>query len=332
MPPMPDTLRPFLTQQLRTGGIVLLLLGAMQATSAQPAPEPEAPLKDRVVLLESLNVRDADLRDVFRGIAHQYDLNLAIDNRIDRRVTVRLSNVPVLDAVAYLCKEHGLKLTQQGAIYRIEVPPAPPPQPPEPVKLAVRDSLLTVDLKEEDLARFVQALGQQSGVNVVVRQGVLGKLSGTLRDVPFEVGLRTLLENNGFTLRRKDGIYHVDREEADEGQPPRRAWVEVKDGLVTGLRAGVTQVTASIAGKQAAHAEVVVLAEPGSVEILSGDVEALARLITERAALPAELRAPVMVCAFKGWNDAGEAASAGSRLRSAQRRRTRRWASRAPSA
>ena len=224
--------RPGFRVPSRAGGEPLALAAAGRRDTVGVDDLPEG-TKDNLKLL---NVRDADLRDVFRSIAHEHNLNLIVDNRIDKRVTIRLADIPVLEAIAFICEQNNLKLVRSGSIFRVVLPPPPPPEPePEP-KVTVRDSLLSVELHQDDLERVVRSITRQSGVNIIVRRGVKGDLSGTLQDVPVDQGLRTLMGSNGFTLRQQEGIYHVDRAgmEGEEGQARARAfWVQAEDGLVT---------------------------------------------------------------------------------------------------
>lgn len=187
--------------------------------------------------LAMLNVKNADLRDVFRSIAHEHGLNVMVDNRIDRRVTVRLADLPVIEAIEFLCQQSDLRLRRTGHIFHVGVVPKPPPPPPDPPTVAVRDNLLTVDLQEDDLAQVVRLISQQSGANILVRRGVRGTLTGTLQEVPLDQGLRTLVLSNGFSIRHKDDIYHIDRqgiEEASDGSRRTRTfWVQAEDSLIT---------------------------------------------------------------------------------------------------
>ncbi len=197
-----------------------------------PDPLPDA----ATAMLETLNVRDADVRDVFRGIAHQYGLNLVVHNGIDKRITVRLSDIPVIEALEFLCRRNGLQLKRTRNIFYVEPPPQAPPPPPTPPRVFVRDSLLTVDLNDDDLETVMRMVAQQSASNIMVRRGIRGQLSGMLKEVPVEQGLQTLLQNNGFALRNREGILHVDREHTDadaEGHPSRSLWVQVEDSLIT---------------------------------------------------------------------------------------------------
>lgn len=186
--------------------------------------------------LKLLNVKNADLRDVFRSIAHEHNLNLVVDNRIDRHVTVRLADLPVLETIEFLSRQNNLVLVRSGHIFHIMLPPpSPEPPPPEPI-VSVQDSLLSVDLKDDKLEQVMRLIAQKSGANIVVRRGVSGTVTGTLHNVAVDQGLRTLLLNNGFTVREVEGIYQVDRAglEGEEGQQRARAfWVHVEDSLIT---------------------------------------------------------------------------------------------------
>ena len=217
----------------------------LTATPTEPSPvETVAPDTLNAVsfppaaraILKLLNVRNADLRDVFRTIAHEHDLNLIVDNTIDRKVTVRLANIPVLEAITFLCEQNGLNLARSGSIFRVMVPP-PPTLPPPPIPTVhVQDSLLTVDLRADNLAQVIRLITVQSGINIIVRRGVQGDLTGALRNVPLEQGLRTLMFNNGFTLRNQEGIYHIDRagmDSTDGGRRARAFWVQARDSLIT---------------------------------------------------------------------------------------------------
>lgn len=208
---------------------------ARSDTSAQPVVKlsPASMPAAARDTIRSMNVRGADLRDVLRGIGAEHGLNLIVDDAVQQRVTVRLSNLPVIEAVEALCREHGLSLVQRGTIFRIGVPNPPAPPAPKPPQVAVEGGRLTVDLEAADLRRVVRALAEASGENVIVRQGVNGRLSGFLQDVPFESGFATLLENNGLKLRTRGEIYVVERglqqlQDAENGDAASM-WVTVEN-------------------------------------------------------------------------------------------------------
>lgn len=188
--------------------------------------------------MEAINVRNLDIKDVFRGIGTQYGLNLVVDNSIVQAITIRLSALPVIDVIEFLCEEYGLRLIQSGRILRILPPVRPPPViPPTPVIAASVDSTgnLHADLKGEDLEDVIRNLAQESGRNILIRQGVKGTLRGLIRNIPFDSGLAMLLANNGFTVRERDQVLIVDRVgSVGEGATATGGlWVNVSGGLVS---------------------------------------------------------------------------------------------------
>ena len=186
--------------------------------------------------LKMLNVKDSDLRDVFRGIAFEHEINLIVDNHIQRKVTFRLANLPVIEVLTFLCEENGLILTYSQGIFRIQNPPERPPPTPDPPLISLHDSLLSVDLRGAELETVVHEIARQSGINIVIRQGVRGSVTGLLKNVPLVVGLRTLAGNNGFSVRNIDDIYHIDRagmRREDSTGEASTFWIQVEKGLVT---------------------------------------------------------------------------------------------------
>ncbi len=185
-------------------------------------------------MLYRLNVKDADLRDVLLGIGREHNINLVVDNRINQRVTLRLSEMVATEAIAFLCDENGLLLQRRGRVLRVLPPPEKPPPPPPPLEITFSDSLLTLDLRQADLTRAIRKIQEVTGANIVTRQGVKGQLSGKLSAVPLEVGLKALLSNNGFALRKRDGVYHIDRAGmTEEGGKPGSFWVQVDSTLIS---------------------------------------------------------------------------------------------------
>lgn len=170
--------------------------------------------------LEAINFKNADLRDVLRAIAEQSGLNLIVDDRISEQVTVALNDVSVLDAVVFLAEEYGLSLVQTGAVFRIRVPaPPPPPTPPPPraIPITIREGQLAADFREDDVRHVARQIAEESGETFLVRSGVSGPVRGFVQGVPFEAGLRSVLENSGFALYRDDdGIYTIDRAVFDD--------------------------------------------------------------------------------------------------------------------
>ena len=123
---------------------VLLLSAALAALAAtgtaspprRRTPKPES-LKTRPTTAGSrytgepisLDLKDADLRDVLRTFAALARLNIAIDPDVKGSVTVRLNDVPWDQALDVILQINGLGCVLEGNVLRVGEPrkliPAP---------------------------------------------------------------------------------------------------------------------------------------------------------------------------------------------------------------
>ncbi|HAL55118.1 MAG TPA: hypothetical protein DCP63_01245 [Bacteroidetes bacterium] len=192
--------------------------------------------------MTSLSFKDADLRDIFRALSQQHNLNIFVDNSIQVRTTVALRNVQVYEAMEFLCEQNNLVMDLRGGMFRISTRPTPKPEPPPPkIPMVYYEAgLLTVQLKNDDLEQTILEVQKKSGKNILLLSGTSGSLSGTLNDIEFDLGFTQLLNNNGFAVQKRNSIYLVSRLEYFVGQQsaqqPTRSgpyWISVKDSLVT---------------------------------------------------------------------------------------------------
>jgi type IV pilus assembly protein PilQ len=190
----------------------------------------------------NLSFRDTDIRDIFRALAVQHNLNIVVDNSISKRATISLSRVQVYDAMKFICEQNSIRLELEGGIFRVL-----PLLPPRKVELLAKvpwvyyeNNLLSVKLKNDDLEATVLEIQKKSGKNILILGGTTGSLSGTLNDIDFDIGFTQLLNNNGFAVQKKSGIYVVSRldyfvgqQQGTQGQKGGAYWISVKDSLVT---------------------------------------------------------------------------------------------------
>lgn len=170
--------------------------------------------------ISALSVSGADLRNLLRGIGEQYGVNLIVNNQIQKTATIRLSNISVLDALLLLCREHNLSLLQSGPVFRIRQPPEPAPTPP---KVEYADGRITLNLTDDKLGAVAKALTKVTEKNVIVSDQADGRISGYLQDAPLESGLRSLLENNGYLLGKRDeSIYVINKKPPPSENQKRR--------------------------------------------------------------------------------------------------------------
>lgn len=183
--------------------------------------------------IQVLDFKNTEIKDIVRGLATKYNLNVFVDDAISQRITLRLANLSVHEALRFIAKEHGLNMTLEGNIYKITLP-----EIPKPLAVSYEDGRLTVDVKDEEAEKVIRAIAEKSRKSLVLKQSAGGKITGYLQAVPFEPGLQALLTSNGFAVRKKDEIYFIERNHAanngaNSNTPQSGAWVTVSDSLIT---------------------------------------------------------------------------------------------------
>ena len=99
---------------------------------------------------------------------------------------------------------------------------APPAAAPRPVQLAQAapspatpaapsngQRLISFDFKDADVVNLLRILAAESNKNVVIGDDVKGKMSITLKNVPWDLALDTILETRGLRKVEKDGVLRI---------------------------------------------------------------------------------------------------------------------------
>jgi type IV pilus secretin PilQ/predicted competence protein len=98
-------------------------------------------------------------------------------------------------------------------IAQAQVPPAPtaPPAPAPIVQPAPGGGprLISLDFKDADVVNLLRILAAESGRNVVIGEDVKGKMSITLRNVPWDLALDTVLEAKSLVKIERDNVLRI---------------------------------------------------------------------------------------------------------------------------
>lgn len=184
-----------------------------------------------------ISVSNIDSRDFLRALGREYDINLLVENRLNRQLTLRFSDITIIEVLIFISMEYNLSTIQTGQIFRIReyVEQEPVPEAIEPV-IDYDGGRVSLDVQEIEVTDFARLISQKTGRNVIPRNGVRGSISGYLQDVELESGLSIILSNNGFSLREKDDVYIIDRIGFTNEQGENTGsnfWINVDDnGLV----------------------------------------------------------------------------------------------------
>ncbi|MBN1553000.1 hypothetical protein JW979_16110 [bacterium] len=72
----------------------------------------------------SFHVKDTDISDVIRMISKGHNLNIILDREITGKITLHLSDAPILEGLKTLAQSNGWELVKEGSVYRIRRPVA----------------------------------------------------------------------------------------------------------------------------------------------------------------------------------------------------------------
>jgi type IV pilus secretin PilQ/predicted competence protein len=87
------------------------------------------------------------------------------------------------------------------------LPAAPAPPPPPPAQNGSR--LISLDFKDADVVNLLRILAAESTRNIVISEDVKGKMSITLRNVPWDIALDTVMEAKGLVKVERDGVLRI---------------------------------------------------------------------------------------------------------------------------
>ena len=94
------------------------------------------------------------------------------------------------------------------------LPPAPeiaqaPVPAPAPAPAPAGAKLISLDFKDADVVNLLRILAAESGKNIVIGDDVKGKMSITLRNVPWETALETILEARGLQKIERENLIRI---------------------------------------------------------------------------------------------------------------------------
>ncbi|MCI0651065.1 MAG: hypothetical protein L0Z55_04200 [Planctomycetes bacterium] len=144
----------------------------------------------------TIDVREKPLRDVLQGIGRQVDMNIVADPEIDETVTVNLDSIEWRKALEVIARQTHCKIIYESARFIRFIQPPP----------------ISIEFKDADLNAVLELLAKQSGANIVVSSDVEGKISLSLRDVPWRDALDTIVKTAGYvTVQDTEGVTDIIR-------------------------------------------------------------------------------------------------------------------------
>jgi type II secretory pathway component GspD/PulD (secretin) len=200
-------------------------------------PIDQIPIADSIKI-PVLDFKNADVRDVLRGLGMTYKLNIFVDPEVTGPVTLYLTSVSVRSAIDFIVKRSGCVYTVENGIvkvYKYKAPPAP--LPPKPLMVFhLENGMLNIDLKKLPVQEAARMFGDSAKMNVIIEGAADGDISARLVSLKPDKAVRALFEPNGYSVAVSDGVYYVSKNTASAGGTAgsgKRLSFSVQNGCVT---------------------------------------------------------------------------------------------------
>ncbi len=219
--------------------ILLLFCSVVNAQEADSTHRP--PNSD--LIIEAMNFKDTDLRDILRSLAQEYKTNVMVDNKISKRTSAALFNISVFDAIKIIAKDNNLTFDFDETRFFVKMlqkkGKAKPAESEPVVKYYSETNEADIELKNSALKIFVEKLREETGKNYLLTPGTKGFLTGSLNKMDLGKALSNLLHNNGFNIWERDSIQYISRSsyysslDQQDDKVKGHYWVSAKNGRVT---------------------------------------------------------------------------------------------------
>jgi type IV pilus assembly protein PilQ len=167
---------------MAAGASVALGQAGAPPSGIGPAPGNAAAIRTTGVI--SVDFKDEPIQGVADTISRMVGVNVVVAPGIDKRVTVKLENLPYEEVLREIATRCDLVVTRKGAnLLRIENPPR-----------------VSITFTNADIKQAIDLLARQADVNIVVAEQVTGSVNLRLKNVPWEQALETLVKTAGFFL------------------------------------------------------------------------------------------------------------------------------------
>ncbi len=154
--------------------------------------------------LLTMDAKQVDINEIVRDISLQSKINVVTDKSVHGNVSLYLNKIPAEEGLQTILTTGGFKYKKENNIYIVGETGQ------ERIKnVEIRGGLLSLDIDGADILKVLREISLQGGINIVADKSVSGLVSSHLANTAVELGLRALLEANGFTCEKISGIFYV---------------------------------------------------------------------------------------------------------------------------
>lgn len=172
-----------------------------------PGVEPStAPYRGALV---SIDFKDGDYQDVFRLFSEMTGLNVVVQPGTEGRFTYQGRDRPWDEALAQILAPNGFVARVEGNVIRIGRPGAIWAPGSGGKARAFVGTAIDVDLVGKSLVDALREIAARGRMRVEVPEGVQGRVTLHLKDVPWDQAFDLVAGTNGLTWTRSGDILRV---------------------------------------------------------------------------------------------------------------------------
>lgn len=168
-----------------------------------------------------VSVSGIPLADFISAVAFEHNLNVSVDAGLNKVVANNFYDAVVKDVFIFLIKEYDLVMDVSGTIVSFHNRKADPAVevvvPPRKIDVEYKteNQFLSMNLKNDSLAKVAEAITKASAHNVVLSPKVKDRtVSVYIENRPFEQVIDMMAKSNGLVLTvDPNGFYYLDAEE-----------------------------------------------------------------------------------------------------------------------
>lgn len=171
----------------------------------------------------TVDASNVDVMDFIKELSAKTAINIVTDAQLNGRISGKLYHVALENGLKALLQGNGFKVTKNNNIYRIsqarntDAASSPPLRYPGALRASGRsgntfsvecvDGILSVDVTNAQLDDIINAISEQSDVEIVVYGKLIGDaINAKLNKVPLIEGLALLLSGSKFTFVQKKNV------------------------------------------------------------------------------------------------------------------------------
>ncbi|HEX2395155.1 MAG TPA: hypothetical protein VHI78_07405, partial [Bacteroidales bacterium] len=161
----------------------------------------------------TISVSNVSIHEFVRAIANSSGLNINVDPGIAIMVSNNFNDVRVLDILLFLSREYLLNISVIGNIVSVYKSSDDTALQKGKITYDSTNSLLSIDLREENLQDAVKLITRATNRNVILSPGLEGTIvSGYILNMPFDNALEKLAYSNSLQMEKTtDNFYLLSR-------------------------------------------------------------------------------------------------------------------------